>query len=153
MEASEARGGRAKPVADGERSATETRGGGRLAVWIRSIELWFSYFPTSTTTDSARQKRVIHSLATDLRITLSLKKPGCTYVRLTRRRLCRREVSIRLHFGNVTLSSLNATKLSMPVLVLTGEKASGDAFDGTATRVRSNVHFRQFQTFGNLTDY
>src|ERR1043166_8897953 len=59
MEASEARGGRAKPVADGERSATETRGGGRLAVWIRSIELWFSYFPTSTTTDSARQKRVI----------------------------------------------------------------------------------------------
>jgi len=26
----------------------------------------------------------------------------------------------------------------------------GDAFDGTASRVRSSVHFRQFQTFGNL---
>src|SRR6185503_5496686 len=28
-----------------------------------------------------------------------------------------------------------------------------NAFDRTATRVRSRVHFRQFQTFGNLSDY
>src|SRR6266498_100515 len=28
-----------------------------------------------------------------------------------------------------------------------------DAFDGTATRVRSRVHFRQFPTSGNLRDY
>src|SRR6266566_9237961 len=28
-----------------------------------------------------------------------------------------------------------------------------DAFDGTATRVRGRVHFRQFPTSGNLRDY
>jgi hypothetical protein len=38
-------------------------------------------------------------------------------------------------------------------LVSTFADEVGDAFDGTATRVRSIVHFRQFQTFGNLTDY
>ena len=38
-------------------------------------------------------------------------------------------------------------------LVSTFADEVGDAFDGTATRVRSRVHFRQFQTFGNLIDY
>ena len=36
-------------------------------------------------------------------------------------------------------------------LVSTFADEVGDVFDGTATRVRSIVHFRQFQTFGNLT--
>src|SRR6266496_2148069 len=38
-------------------------------------------------------------------------------------------------------------------LVSTFADEVGDAFDGTATRVRSRVHFRQFQTIGNLRDY
>src|SRR6266540_6792063 len=38
-------------------------------------------------------------------------------------------------------------------LVSTYADKVGDAFDGAATRVRAIVHFRQFQTFGNLSDY
>ena len=38
-------------------------------------------------------------------------------------------------------------------LVSTFADEVGDTFDGTATRVRGNVHFRQFQTFGNLSDH
>jgi hypothetical protein len=38
-------------------------------------------------------------------------------------------------------------------LVSTFADEVGDAFDGTATRVRAIVQFRQFQMFGNLSDH
>jgi hypothetical protein len=38
-------------------------------------------------------------------------------------------------------------------LVSTFANEVRNAFDRTATRVRAIVHFRQFQTFGNLTDH